>query len=468
MEAVRCWLAIFMLHRCSAIQIWSRAGGLSLNAPRANSRMPRMTFPQQHSILCQRTRGNSRKFKSIVMMPEGPEVRSLVDELQGCVGKRLVDFKFVSGRYVDHGRPRGFDSFASTMTQVKENPGRTDIINSVQCKGKFIYFVLDSGDSKSVEKEDSYLRSIWITLGMTGQFLNQSIENTNKSGPRWYIELMDTETGTRSLIYYRDTRNFGTLRFSLSEKEFADKIDSLGPDMLDVGQTTEDVFLSAMIKSSQRRNVCKFLMDQSKISGIGNYILAEGLYRARIDPFAALVEISTEQRRRLFKELRDVIVTSYESQGLTRPNGGTYRSMDGSKGGYEFELQCYGQTLSPLKFPIIKDTRGPHGRTIWYSPQEQLFMSKSQRNNDISSGEVDTKTDSSIEDLTSAGPAYVLTNIQEQLIDPGWSDALAGHMESDSFQNLVESIRKDAMDGVTIYPPASAVFLALNTCTLDT
>lgn len=212
--------------------------------------------------------------------------------------------------------------------------------------------MLDSGDSKSVEKEDSYLRSIWITLGMTGQFLNQSIENTNKSGPRWYIELMDTETGTRSLIYYRDTRNFGTLRFSLSEKEFADKIDSLGPDMLDVGQTTEDVFLSAMIKSSQRRNVCKFLMDQSKISGIGNYILAEGLYRARIDPFAALVEISTEQRRRLFKELRDVIVTSYESQGLTRPNGGTYRSMDGSKGGYEFELQCYGQTLSPLKVRV--------------------------------------------------------------------------------------------------------------------
>lgn len=71
-------------------------------------------------------------------MPEGPEVRSLVDELQGCVGKRLVDFKFVSGRYVDHGRPRGFDSFASTMTQVKENPGRTDIINSVQCKGMFL------------------------------------------------------------------------------------------------------------------------------------------------------------------------------------------------------------------------------------------------------------------------------------------------------------------------------------------
>ena len=163
---------------------------------------------------------------------------------------------------------------------------------------------------------------------------------------------MDTETGQKRKIYYSDPRNFGTLRFSLSSKDLADKIDSLGPDMLDVGRTTEDVFLSAMEISTQRRNVCKFLMDQSKISGVGNYILAEGLYRARIDPYASLAEISTEQRKRLFKELRDVIVTSYESQGLTRPNGGTYRSMDGTKGEYEFELQCYGQTLSPLKVRV--------------------------------------------------------------------------------------------------------------------
>ena len=122
------------------------------------------------------------------------------------------------------------------------------------------------------------------------------------------------------------------------------------------------------------------------------------------------------------------------------------------------------------QFPIVKDTRGPHGRTIWYSPQEQLFMPKSQRSNEISSGELDTKADSSIEDLSTAGDGgttYVLTNIQDQLIDPGWSDALAEHMESESFQNLLERIRKDAMDGFTIYPPANEVFSALNTCTLD-
>jgi len=119
------------------------------------------------------------------------------------------------------------------------------------------------------------------------------------------------------------------------------------------------------------------------------------------------------------------------------------------------------------QFPIIKDTDGPHGRTIWYSPQEQLFMPKSQRNNEISSGDIDAKTDPSIEDLATAVPTYVFTSIQDQLTDPGWRDALADHMESDSFQNLIERIRKDAKDGATIYPPANEVFSALNTCTLD-
>ena len=41
----------------------------------------------------------------------------------------------------------------------------------------------------------------------------------------------------------------------------------------------------------------------------------------------------------LFKELREVASTSYQAQGLTRPDGGTYRGLDGSRGEFEFQLQ---------------------------------------------------------------------------------------------------------------------------------
>src|SRR5210317_529120 len=52
------------------------------------------------------------------MMPEGPEVRTLVDQLQPAVGMRLTDFRFLSGRYVRGARPRGFEAFAKTITPV--------------------------------------------------------------------------------------------------------------------------------------------------------------------------------------------------------------------------------------------------------------------------------------------------------------------------------------------------------------
>jgi len=444
----------------------------------------------------------------------------LVDQLQPAVGQRLIDLKFLSGRYVQHGRPKGFEEFAKTMSPVKkieENNEDTDIVTTLNCKGKFIYLILDDGRiTQSTDENSDYQRSIWITLGMTGQFINEkdietpkpiaSNSDRPKSGPRWYFELLDPTTKERRKIYYRDTRNFGTLRFSLSKAEFDEKLSKLGPDMMN---TTEEVFLAAMDKSTQTRNICVFLMDQTKIAGVGNYILAEGLYRSRLDPFADLSEISTGQRQRLFKELREVITTSYKAQGLTRPEGGTYRTVDGTKGQFEvslissrtcivgqqsahiicstygayhlhiicshhfkfllqFQLQCYGQKLTPNKFVVTREVDGPHKRAIWYSEEEQLFMPRSQRNlKDSSNNKMsDDKQDSVLEN-SSNEPTYVFTDIPSQLHDVGWKNALSDHMASDSFQSLLDKIRSDANTGTTIYPPPQDVFSALNFCSLE-
>ena len=54
-------------------------------------------------------------------MPEGPEVKTLVDQLQPAVGMRLTDLRFLSGRYVRHGRPKGFDDFRKTMTPFDQS-----------------------------------------------------------------------------------------------------------------------------------------------------------------------------------------------------------------------------------------------------------------------------------------------------------------------------------------------------------
>ena len=84
------------------------------------------------------------------MMPEGPEVRALVDQLQGGVGRRLLDVRFQSGRYVHNSKPAGFIEFAHTMTRytsaitTDDNIG-VDLILSFKAKGKFLYIIMDDG-----------------------------------------------------------------------------------------------------------------------------------------------------------------------------------------------------------------------------------------------------------------------------------------------------------------------------------
>jgi hypothetical protein len=106
----------------------------------------------------------------ITMMPEGPEVRILVDQLQGGVGRRLLDVRFLSGRYVRNDKPDGFEDFAATMTPY--SPATTemkadvevDLILSWKAKGKFLYIILDDGladRSKEVkETQGDFQRSM--------------------------------------------------------------------------------------------------------------------------------------------------------------------------------------------------------------------------------------------------------------------------------------------------------------------
>ena len=202
------------------------------------------------------------------MMPEGPEVRTLVDQLQPAVGKRLVNFKTLSGRYVRE-PPRGLTAFWNTMSVLDSSDPSVDIVKQLSCKGKFMFIVLDDGNRpQELLGDGDYFRSIWITLGMTGYFMNDKVGENSHS--RWYMEFLDVtrlrsgkQDGVASRrVYFQDPRSFGTVRFSLSRQEFTDKLLSLGPDMLD-DVFSEESFFTIVASKRPELNICKFLMDQS-------------------------------------------------------------------------------------------------------------------------------------------------------------------------------------------------------------
>uniref|UniRef100_A0A7S3VHK1 Uracil-DNA glycosylase n=1 Tax=Chaetoceros debilis TaxID=122233 RepID=A0A7S3VHK1_9STRA len=427
------------------------------------------------------------------MMPEGPEVRTLVDQLQSGVGKRLVNLKFVSGRYTTHGSPRGFDEFRKTMTNYKTDDGINDVIQEWNCKGKFIWVSLDKGSKVNLLDEDvkdDFHRSIWITLGMSGRFQRDAfLQETNDDGkthnqPRWYFEFLDDDSDSENetkRIYYYDTRNFGTLIFSTSRKELTDKLKTLGPDILNYSDISEEIFMAAFRKPRQTMNVCKFLMDQKKIAGVGNYLLSEALYRSNLDPFADLREISDSQAMDLYKEIIDTSAKSYESQGVTRAKGGSYRDVDGNKGRFTFQLQCYGREYCPEGRKIIRETKGPHGRTIWYV-EDQLFMPRKARDKlgmpqeesglkkrtspskNISSAA--RTVDSEVSENSGNNGTENDLDLLDSLTDESWKESLTSFLTTEKGERISRFVASERRLH-PVYPPPDQVFSALNKCPLE-
>jgi len=133
----------------------------------------------------------------------------------------------------------------------------------------------------------------------------------------------------------------------------------------------------------------------------------------------------------------------------------------------QFQLQCYGQKLTPNKFVVTKEVQGPHKRAIWYSEEEQLFMPRTQRNLKDNNNKMSDDNQEPAPENSSNEPTYVFTDIPSQLHDEGWKSALSDHMASDTFQSLLVKIRSDANTGATIYPPPQDVFAAFNLCPLQ-
>ena len=119
-------------------------------------------------------------------------------------------------------------------------------------------------------------------------------------------------------------------------------------------------------------------MDQTKTSGIGNYILAEALYRARVHPFARVGDLDEEMIADLYTEIRDISNHSFASQqeGMqTRAKrakgcGAGYIHSGSSSRQFEFKLLVYGQKSDPLGHRVRRE-EGAHGRTIHWVPEVQ-------------------------------------------------------------------------------------------------
>ena len=248
--------------------------------------------------------------------------------------RTIIGVQILSGRY----SRKPFDGHADLVSELPKR------VVGAGCHGKFIYILLDGGDS-----------SIWSTLGMTG-YWSESASNHARV-------CLSLDNGAD--IYYNDTRSFGTLKWSQGRRALAQKLKSLGPDML-AEDVRHEKFQSVMMKYP-KKTLPEVLMDQRVISGVGNYVKADSLWLSRLSPHRKVDSLCQEEFELLNNSIKRVLRSSYESQGATIKS---YKGFNDESGGYGEKLLCYGRKKDEDGEEIIREET-LDGRTTWWVPTRQ-------------------------------------------------------------------------------------------------
>lgn len=223
------------------------------------------------------------------------------------------------------------------------------IVNHLGMTGRWIYS--DTKDGLGSEKHSN----LWITFGK---------ESAKHKG---FYE-------TVSVLYFNDYRKMGFVEITESLEGYFKKNGpclmtaaliekgDLNANDADTDYATIDIWNKCVSNNRlKNKNIGEFLMEQKYVSGIGNYLRAEILYRCKISPFRELKDITETEKKTLYKVIIDTIYESYIKQG---PKNGYIETGD-------FYLYCYERSEDDYGNPIYKESDSKN-RTIHYCPNVQL------------------------------------------------------------------------------------------------
>jgi len=271
-------------------------------------------------------------------MPEGPEVRVVADGIMHVIGKMLLNIKY-SNKAID---------FSENKLYAKFIPCR---VKTVFTKGKRIFIVMNSG------------QTLIVFLGMNGKLLHElndfdknllSTDNFNDSDEFGRHVQYVLQFEHQTLYYYNPRFPIGFIE-CLFYDDTVDRINSMGIDVLSEHCTLEQFY--ALLKP--RWNICKWLMDQNILCGIGNYLKSDILYLAGIHPQQTICDIDENKLVNLHRLCFEIPQLSYSQGGCTLRD---YTDSNGNEGNYVPFI--YGKTH--IDKQVVTKGKTPDGRTSYW------------------------------------------------------------------------------------------------------
>ena len=135
---------------------------------------------------------------------------------------------------------------------------------------------------------------------MSGRFMLLPVEREN---PKYTHAAFYFADETR--LVFQDQRHFGFMRVVETEKLYETKeLKSLAPEPFGDDFTPE--YFAAILKTS-KKSLKEFLLDQTKVTGLGNIYASEAMFLAKINPQISANEVSTRKSNILFEKIREVL-----------------------------------------------------------------------------------------------------------------------------------------------------------------
>tara|TARA_B100000575_G_C23141976_1_gene664833 strand:- start:2590 stop:3522 length:933 start_codon:yes stop_codon:yes gene_type:complete len=303
-------------------------------------------------------------------MPEGPEVTIITEGLN-----KLLKGKYINNFIVNKGSrytKKAFDGCNQFMSKLPLK------IIEIKNKGKFIYWILS---------DNTY---VFQTLGMSGVWYHhykpntcftllygdepehdlnsgnkndndKTCKNNNCENKNSNSKNKKDNTINNKKLYFVDQRHFATWKVVFSKQKLQDKLNTIGPDILNDTKFNKEKFLK-LIKRYPNKDIASFLMNQKYISGIGNYLKSEILYETKINPNTLISNLSDSLLEQLYVNARTKIYSSYKKGGASLRH---YSDIEDKKGLFEFEFKVYGKKQDPLGNTIISELTKDKRKTYW-------------------------------------------------------------------------------------------------------
>jgi formamidopyrimidine-DNA glycosylase len=137
-------------------------------------------------------------------------------------------------------------------------------------------------------------------------------------------------------LRFADSRKFGWVKLIENEKDLEKILSDYGLEPLT--DLTLEKFKEILKKNSRAIKI--ILMDQSKISGIGNIYACEALFLAKIDPQRPAKNLSGREAEILFSKIEEVLRLGLKYRGASDQY---YLDAYGQKGEYQKHFLVYGK-----------------------------------------------------------------------------------------------------------------------------